>query len=197
MPKLRSLALGAFTACAATAANAEIRYDFTAISAEPVNGYPQWGEVTGSFTYYSPTFLVPTASTPIAVQASDLASCAATSSLEGSFPCGSQAFQYDPGSPPEGPYDVVFFGFLPPEPTFPYLFYYFDPSAFTTLGDHYTVVFGADQEGELVVSGTLPELSTWVLTFVGFAGLAAAGRWARRARLGLAGLGLAASGQGV
>ena len=183
---------------AATAANAEIRYDFTAISALPFNGYPQWGEVTGSFTYYSPTFLAPTASTPIAVQASDLASCAATSSLEGSFACGSQGFQYYTPTPSGGPYDVVLFGFLPQEPTFPYLFYYFDPSAFTTLGDHYTVVFGADQEGELVVSGSVPELSTWALTFVGFAGLAAARRWGRRARVGLASLGRAAyRGQGA
>ena len=53
---------------------------------------------------------------------------------------------------------LFFYGFLPPEPTFPYPFDYFDPIAFRSFGDHYAVVFGADQEGELVVSGTLPEL---------------------------------------
>jgi PEP-CTERM motif len=144
-------------------ANAEIRYDFTAYSAFDF-GYGTLTE--GSFTYFSPNFVVPNFTVPVA----DLASCSAAFSSSGPVACGDQSFLNNIS------YETILFGISVTN-----LYYYFDPTAFSTPGTYQTVLFGDAQAAQLVVSiVSVPEPSTWAMMLIGFAGLGFVGYRARR-----------------
>jgi hypothetical protein len=152
-----------------TTANAAVKYEFTAFSTFPTGVYTS---VSGSFTYIAPDFV--TSNTFIAP--ADLASCSASDSVLNPLTCSSQGFAFDV-SPPQ---TTILFGVSGPQDTS--FDYYFDPTAFSTVGVHDTVFFGTDQAAQLAVSevSSVPEISTWAMMLLGFAGLGCAGY--RRAR---------------
>jgi hypothetical protein len=153
----------------AASAKAEIRYDFTAFSSFAI---PPYGEFTGSFTYYSPTFIVPDATIP----AADMSSCSTNLSAVGDAGCSWAEFDNDV-SPPDT--TIVLESGTPAVGAF----YYFDSAAFSTLGTHDTVLFGDDQAGELVVTEVgVPEPATWAMVLLGFGGLGLAARYRRTGR---------------
>jgi hypothetical protein len=163
---------------ASTTANAAVKYDFTAFSTIPTSGIA-FTSVSGSFTYIAPDFV--TSDTFI-----DAADCSASDSVLGPIACASQEFAFDILGPPLNTLLAILFGVItpqdivpPPEFPEPYFAYYFDPTAFSTIGVHDTVLFGAAQAAQLAVS-EVPEISTWAMMLVGFAGLGFVGY--RRAR---------------
>lgn len=149
-------------AMAAPAAQASVRYDFNALSSFGIG--PNLDDIiTGSFSFIAPTFI--TASTT--VDPGDLAACAG-SGTNGPVSCTTQVFM------PGGLYDQVQFGILSPASGDYHIYYNFAPGAFTTVGTHNTVLFGADQQGVLTVTDLggggpgVPEPTTWALMIAGF-----------------------------
>jgi hypothetical protein len=166
---------------ASTTANAAVKYDFTAFSTIPVSGVA-FTSVSGSFTYIAPDFV--TSDTVI-----DAADCSASDSVLGPLACASQELIVS--NIITTPQNTILFGVItpqdivpPPEFPEPYFAYYFDPTAFSTIGVHDTVLFGTDQAAQLVVSdvSSVPEPSTWAMMLLGFAGLGFAGY--RKAKTG-------------
>lgn len=146
-----------------TAANAAIKYEFTAFSTASSLGF---NSVSGLFTYTAPDFIASDTTVPPA----DLSSCSASDSVLGALGCGDQNFLVDfvPG------HAIVEFGVTGPSDTG--FFFYFDPSAFSTIGTYSTNGGAAGQDGRLVVSdaSSVPEMPTWGLLALGFSGLAVA-----------------------
>ena len=149
-------------AITSTVANAAVKYEFTALSTFASGPYTS---VSGSFTYIAPDFITSNATVPLA----DLSSCSASNSVLGPLSCGDQSFAFDVFPP-----DVTIeFGVTGPATTS--FDYYFNSTAFSTIGTHDTVLFGTDQAAELIVSqvaGAVPEMPTWALLVMGFGGLA-------------------------
>ena len=169
MHKLLGIAAAAFAAIVtfATPASATVRYDFTALSSFDFGS--GFGQITGSFSYLAPTFIVPDATIPVG----SLLSCT-YNSTEGPATCADQNFLNDvvPGN------ETIAFGGNTVGGGIG-VYYYFDSTAFSTLGVHDTVVFGTAQQGQLTVSSA-PEPATWAMMLVGFGGLGAAMRSRRK-----------------
>ena len=142
------------------AANANVRYDFTASSSFPFQGLTY----SGAFSVEVPDFI--TADTTIPV--SSLLSCSAMSS-SGPVDCFSQSFYFDAAVG----YDTVGFGVIaptvPPESPNLQISYYFGEGIFSTPGTYSTLIFGSDQAATLVVSLVpgVPEPSTWACVAAG------------------------------
>ena len=173
---------------ASTTANAAVKYEFTAFSTIHTSGIA-FTSVSGSFTYIAPDFV--TSETNI-----EAADCSASDTVLGPVACASQEFAFDILAPPLNTILAVLFGVItpqdivpPPEFPEPYYAFYFDPTAFSTIGVHDTVLFGTAQAAQLVVSevSSVPEPSTWAMMLLGFAGLGYAGyRRARRSNAAFA-----------
>jgi hypothetical protein len=146
-----------------TAANAAIKYEFTALSTDSSLSF---NSVSGSFTYTAPDFIASDTTVP----AADLSSCSASDSVLGALGCGDQSFLVDfvPG------HAIVEFGVTGPSDRG--FFFYFDPSVFSTIGAYSTNGGAPGQDGRLVVSEVtgVPETPTWGLLALGFGGLAVA-----------------------
>ena len=116
---------------ASTTANAAVKYEFTAFSTIPLSEIA-FTSVSGSFTYIAPDFV--TSDTVI-----DAADCSASDSVLGPLACASQELIVS--NIITTPQNTILFGVItpqdivpPPEFPEPYFAYYFDPTAFSTIG---------------------------------------------------------------
>lgn len=141
----------------ARSASAQVRYDFTALSSFDFNGEM----FSGAFSVELPSLVTGNTLIP----ASSLSSCSVVPFPSAVAACGSQGFRFDiaPG------YTTITFGVLTDLNPGTSIFYYFDATAFSTLGTHETVIFGTDQAGRLVVTdlATVPEPGTFAMLVAG------------------------------
>lgn len=155
-----------------SAAEATVRYEFTALSSRPVEFLNGPETVTGSFTLVVPDFIVPTQ----VFQPAALVSCTATGSVSGDLPCEAIAFTTQP------PFATVQFTVFGEN-----INYFFSTNTFGETGSFDSVVL-TDQRATLVitdlpgVSGPIPEPATWALMIAGFGAVGGALR-RRRALL--------------
>jgi hypothetical protein len=143
------LGLTALALFAPAHVEAQIRYEFTAFSSFPLGG----ATISGSWSAVLAGF----AADGTILEASDLESCEALSSITGPLNCGPQTFQ-----PFEYSGDVIGFGV----DLGGSISYVFEADAFTEIGTHFTTEFGSEQAGRLVVSrvaASVPEPSSAVL----------------------------------
>ena len=155
---LKKFCMAAAMACLPAMAGAAVTYDFTAFSSFEFGGV----HYTGSFSLTRPDFIHPNASIPVA----DLTSCSITASNGEAAVCEAQDFLNTivPG------YETVSLGIESPS-FHGGIFYYFDAGSFGAPGTYDTVFFGADQQAQLVVSGTAsptPEPAAWLMMISGF-----------------------------
>ena len=140
--------------------NANVRYDFTALSSLPFEGY----SYTGSFSVVVPSFISSFTTIPV----STLLHCSALTS-SGSINCFDPSFEFF-----QVGYDAIGFGVhaivAPGESPNLRNYYYFKGGAFSTPGA-YSSFFGADQAGTLVVSvvPTVSEPAAGTLAILGVA----------------------------
>ena len=157
----RALVTAITVLLAGKAANANVRYDFTALSSFPFQG----SSYTGTFSVEVPDFITADTTLPV----SSLLACSATSSTSGPVDCFSQSFYFDVSVG----YDTVGFGVIantvPPESPTLQIYYYFGEGSFSTPGMYTSQIFGNDQAATLVVSlvPSIPEPSTWACVAVG------------------------------
>ena len=170
---LRALAAATLLATAAVPAAAftlatPVTYTFTAFSSFDFEGEM----ISGAFTVTLPDFVTSDTVVPV----DSLTSCTVVSSIGDAGICREQTFLMDisPGAV------TVSFGISTPLNPGTGVYYYFDDSAFSTIGTHESTIFGTDQAGRLVVS-TVPEPATWASMALGISGLMLLAR-RRRAR---------------
>jgi hypothetical protein len=164
--KLTSLIFGAVAvAMLPVIADAAVEYQFTAFDSDPIDPYTS---ISGSFTYIAPGFITSDTTAPLA----DLSSCSGSDSVLGPLNCLDQEFAIDV-SPPN---TTVLFQLENVT-----VYYYFDQTAFSTVGVHDSILLGDAQSAELTVSIlSVPEASTWAMLAAGFGAMAAAMRLRRR-----------------
>ena len=139
--------------------NADVRYDFTALSSIPFEGY----SYTGAFSVVVPTFISNYTNIPV----SALLNCSALTTT-GPVDCLDPSFEF-----PQVGYDVIGFGAhaIVPLGESPNLliYYYFSAGAFNSPGTYFSQIYGAEQAGTLVVSvvPTVPEPTSGALLIVG------------------------------
>lgn len=142
------------------AAEASVTYQFEASSSFP-QGNAQ-SMYSGGFTLTVADFITATTTIPVAA----FSSCSVNQSNNQAAACDASVFNdaYYPGS------DVLQFGFSSANAS-GLLNYYFDATAFGTIGTHDTMIFGADQQGRLIVSGSgsaVAEPAAWAMLIAGF-----------------------------
>jgi hypothetical protein len=171
MLKKSKIALISGALSLAMPAQAAVTYKFLALSSY------QFGNAqtsyTGGFTLTVPDFITTTTTVPLG----NLSNCSVTESNGAPASCSDQIFNYNyyPGA------DVIQF-VVSSANWSAAVNYYFDVDAFATVGTHDTIIFGKDQQGQLIVSAddsAVPEPASWALMVVGFglAGGAMRSRW--------------------
>ena len=148
----------------AAPSNAAVLYSFTAYSSFPLGTDNE--SFHGNFDLITPTFVIPSAQPGTLFHPADLIDCAAVSD-KGPATCTDQGFIIGLS----GPDTTIGFGVngVSVNTT---IYYYFDAAAFSTPGTYQTLIFGADQAGQLVVTDlggpAVPEPAIWAMMLVGF-----------------------------
>lgn len=158
----------------ANAASAAVTYQFTATgpydtSAISGSTGPDFGTVlTASMTFTLPT---PITVDPTQLTLGQLSSCSVTSSTNDIHCLGPILYPTF-----YAPYNTVEFGAGDSEGDSLGLLYYFDGDAFTTNGVHDTVLGSEFPQGQLTVSGIVPEPAAWAMMILGLGLIGAAVR---------------------
>ena len=161
---LAAAALSLSLGLASNAAQASVTYDFTALTAYPVNGET----VTGSFSVTLPDFITSATQVPVA----DLSSCSVVDS-GGPASCLAEDFLYDVAAG----YETIGFHFSSAANPGTETYYYFNAGSLEAPGTYASQLLGDAQEGTLTVTqstSAIPEPAALPLMAAGLGLLVAA-----------------------
>lgn len=163
---VQALLATAILAVLSSAADAAVRYDFTALTAYEFDGET----VSGSFSLVVPDFI----SADSDFAASALESCAVSMTPSVPVTCGNQVFSLSQ----DPTHATVEFGSLSTAIGDLHTYYYFDQGAFGAVGTYSSELLGDAQEGTLTVSevSSVPEPANLAMLLAGGLGLVAFGR---------------------